>query len=52
MIVSVGEQGIGEGGRTVKEGYELISGALGAQGESDGRQAADGVQSEQDIIVL
>lgn len=37
---------------TVKEGYELISGALRAKSKGDGRQAADGVQSEQDIVML
>lgn len=37
---------------TVKERYELISGALRAKSKSNGRQAADCVQSEQDIVVL
>ena len=37
---------------TIKEGYKLFSGALGAESKGNGRQAADGVQSEQDIVVL
>lgn len=37
---------------TIKEGYELISGALRAKSKGNGRQAADSVQSEQDIVVL
>lgn len=37
---------------TIKERYELISCAFGTKGEGDGRQATNGIQSEQDIIVL
>lgn len=37
---------------TVKERYELVSRAFGAKGEGDGRKATNGIQSEQDIIVL
>lgn len=46
------ESGATKGEGTVKEGNELISGSLRAQGKSDGGEAADGVQSEQDIVVL
>lgn len=37
---------------TIKEGYELIPGALRAKSKGNGRQAADGIQSEQDIVML
>lgn len=37
---------------TIEEGDELIAGALGAQGKGDGREAVDGIEAKQDIIVL
>jgi hypothetical protein len=41
------------GGRlTIKEWNQLLASALGAQGERDGREAMDGVQTKQNIIML
>lgn len=37
---------------TVEERDELVSSALGAKGKSNGREAVDGVEAEQDIVVL
>lgn len=45
--------GGGRGGRlTIKEGDELVPGALGAQGEGDGRQPVDRIEAEEDVVVL
>ena len=38
--------------RTIEERDKLLASALSAEGECDGGEAVDGVQSEQDIIVL
>lgn len=42
----------GEGSRTVEEGDELLPSALGAKGEGDGRETSDGIETEDDIVVL
>ena len=39
-------------GLTIKEGDELLAGALRAQGQRDSRQPVNRVQTEQDVIVL
>lgn len=38
--------------RTIEEGYELLPCTLGAECEGDGRETVDGVETEQDIVVL
>lgn len=38
--------------RTIEEGYQLIPRPLSSKGQGNGRQAADRVQSQQDVIVL
>lgn len=38
--------------RTIEKGNQLHAGALGAQGEGNGREAVDGVEAELDIVVL
>jgi hypothetical protein len=48
-----GEGGGGAGSRlTVEKGNQLHAGALGAQGEGNGRETVDGVKAEDDIVVL
>lgn len=48
-----GEGGGGAGSRrTIEKGDQLDAGALGAQGEGNGREAVDGVEPEDDIVVL
>lgn len=42
----------GEGQQTVEEGDELLPSALGAQGQGDGRKTSDGIETEDDIVVL
>lgn len=37
---------------TIKEGDQLVPSALGAQGKGDGRQSVDGIEAEQDVVVL
>ena len=37
---------------TIQEGYELVPCPLGAECEGNGRQAADGIESEEDVVVL
>lgn len=44
--------GVGEGSRTVEERNEFLPSALGAQGKGDGRETSNGVQAEDDIVVL
>lgn len=43
---------IQEGSQTVEEGDELLSSALGAQGQGDGRETSNGIEAENDIVVL
>lgn len=43
---------VGKGSQTVEEGDQFLPSALGAQGEGDGRQTSDGVEAEDDIVVL
>lgn len=43
---------IEEGSQTVEEGDELLSSALGAQGQGDGRETSNGIEAEDDIVVL
>lgn len=43
---------MGKGSQTVEEGNQLLPSALGAQGQGDGRQTSDGVEAEDDIVVL
>lgn len=38
--------------RTVQEGDQLLAGALGAEGEGDGGETVNGIQAEEDIVVL
>lgn len=40
------------GSRTVEEGDELLSSAFGTQGQSDGGETSDGIEAEDDIVVL
>ena len=47
-----GGAGGGAGRLTVKEGDQLLAGALGAQRKGNGREAVDGIESEQDVVVL
>lgn len=42
----------GEGSRTVEEGNQLLPSAFGAKGEGDGGETSDGVETENDIVVL
>lgn len=42
----------GGGSRTVEEGNELLPSAFGAKGEGDGGETSDGVETEDDIVVL
>ena len=44
--------GGGAGRLTVQEGDQLLAGALGAQRKGNGREAVDGIESEQDVVVL
>jgi hypothetical protein len=37
---------------TIKKGDQLIAGALRTQSEGNGRKAVDGIESEQDVVVL
>jgi hypothetical protein len=37
---------------TIKEGDQLLASALGAQGQGNGREAVDGIEPEQDVVVL
>jgi hypothetical protein len=37
---------------TVKEGDQLLAGALGAQRQGNGREPVDGIEAEQDVVVL
>lgn len=37
---------------TVEEGDELLSSALGAECERNGRESVDGIQAKEDIVVL
>ena len=37
---------------TIEEGDELLASALGAQGEGDGGETVDGIETEQNIVVL
>lgn len=37
---------------TIKKGDQLLSGALGAQGEGNSRESVDGIEAEKDIVVL
>lgn len=37
---------------TIEKGDELLPSALSSQGEGDGRKSVDGIQAEEDIIVL
>ena len=38
--------------RTIKERYQLVASALRAQSKGDGRESTDGVQAEEDIVML
>jgi hypothetical protein len=42
----------GAGRLTIKEGDQLIAGALSTQSKGNGREAVDGIESEQDVVVL
>lgn len=39
-------------GLTVKKGNQLLASALGAQGEGNGRKPVDGIEAEEDVVVL
>lgn len=38
--------------RTIQEGYQLLASALRTKCESNGRESANSVQAEEDIVVL
>ena len=48
----LGLLGAGRGRLTIKKRDELLTGALRAKGEGDGGEPVDGIQTEQNIIVL
>lgn len=43
---------VGKGSQTVEKGNQFFASALGAQGKGDGGEASDGIQAEDDIVVL
>lgn len=46
------QRGMGCATLTVEEGDQLLARALGAQGEGDSRKAVDGIEAQEDIVVL
>lgn len=42
----------GAGSRTIEEGDKLLSSAFSTQGQSNGGEASNGIEAEDDIVVL
>lgn len=46
------DRGVGRGSRTVEKGNKLLPSAFGAKGKGDGGETSDGVETEDNIVVL